>query len=713
LKTLEIQAAQKLSAATWRLLIRSLPETEWDRDPWTRGVRKLVGPRGGDHGQQTFDASFIEQLRDAQWLFGQYGKLHKPSELFKDTSENRQLLADSVAYIVSTVGLELESEEWLASRLGINLTPNTEHALKHLRELKGKYVNLETPRTIYQFLARQCAQRREEFERENLIYTESPRPLWCSSRGAFWEDESSVFGEQRGYLQSQYPESLKPFFSSVGVADRAGELDYLRSISEISDAGITSEEIQNRVHNLYRRVWAIFQESKPLLQQPLWSQKWNELITSKSWLGRNGDAVGFFHCDELAWRDNDYLSQLFSGHVPHWMFDDLTDFAIRLGVVGCSSAQPIFSPLGEQVPLDDWTEKLRQAVPDIRGFLTSPKWREQLQESASLDVLPKLEIRLIEEAKVSFSLKGAVIPEAEPRSSYLDASGNTVWLVLKAPESEFPELIGEALQDFFGTPELREFTKDLLSADGSNYSRILARWQKRGLRLATEEEQTDSLSAAQQKPHSDDTGKAEPDTTKAKETSGQKQDSRKAPDGLSEETRTSQDGGSRSAKQEPKSSDDKATSSGKSESRPRQDYYRTYVGKDEPQENAEAIGAKQEHRSILNRAGVNRVLEYERSAGRNPTEMSHTHPGYDVESGNPSGEIERFIEVKSCPGDWDRRGVALTKTQFEKAIELGDKFWLYVVERAEAEDFNIIRIQNPGRRVNQFFYDEGWRVIGE
>jgi hypothetical protein len=93
--------------------------------------------------------------------------------------------------------------------------------------------------------------------------------------------------------------------------------------------------------------------------------------------------------------------------------------------------------------------------------------------------------------------------------------------------------------------------------------------------------------------------------------------------------------------------------------------------------------------------------------------MPHTHPGYDVESKMPSGEIARFIEVKSCPDDWDRRAVALTKTQFEKAIELGDKFWLYVVERAEAENFNIIRIQNPGRLVNQFFYDDGWRDVGE
>ena len=108
---------------------------------------------------------------------------------------------------------------------------------------------------------------------------------------------------------------------------------------------------------------------------------------------------------------------------------------------------------------------------------------------------------------------------------------------------------------------------------------------------------------------------------------------------------------------------------------------------------------------------MNRVLEYERNAGRNPIEMPHTHRA--TMSNQTTTEIERFIEVKSCPGDSIRKGVALTKTQFEKAVETGDRFWLYVVERAEAENFNIIRIQNPGRLVNQFFYDNGWREVGE
>lgn len=136
---------------------------------------------------------------------------------------------------------------------------------------------------------------------------------------------------------------------------------------------------------------------------------------------------------------------------------------------------------------------------------------------------------IIEEAKVSFSLKGAVIPVAEPRSSYLDTSGNTVWLVLKAHQSEFPELIGEALQDFFGTPELREFVKDLLSATAVDFSRILARWQKRGLRLTTDQDQSSGSSSQRNEPQTDGSKKQEPHSPEAKDATHENLSSTKKP----------------------------------------------------------------------------------------------------------------------------------------------------------------------------------------
>ncbi|MEM2915109.1 MAG: DUF3883 domain-containing protein, partial [Candidatus Bathyarchaeia archaeon] len=118
-------------------------------------------------------------------------------------------------------------------------------------------------------------------------------------------------------------------------------------------------------------------------------------------------------------------------------------------------------------------------------------------------------------------------------------------------------------------------------------------------------------------------------------------------------------------------------------------------------------------RKKVDQAGIDKVLDYEHKAGRFPKDMGPTHKGYDIESSNGKGEIERYIEVKSLSGDWDLMGVHLTKSQFEKAMELGDKYWLYVVERAESEDFCIRRINDPARRANEFRYDDGWRALEE
>ncbi len=93
--------------------------------------------------------------------------------------------------------------------------------------------------------------------------------------------------------------------------------------------------------------------------------------------------------------------------------------------------------------------------------------------------------------------------------------------------------------------------------------------------------------------------------------------------------------------------------------------------------------------------------------------MSHTHPGYDVESKNAAGEVVRYIEVKSRAGDWDEQGVTLSDTQFHEAQERKDSFWLYIVEKAEQNDAQIYRIQDPANHIDYFCYDSGWRGLSE
>jgi hypothetical protein len=93
--------------------------------------------------------------------------------------------------------------------------------------------------------------------------------------------------------------------------------------------------------------------------------------------------------------------------------------------------------------------------------------------------------------------------------------------------------------------------------------------------------------------------------------------------------------------------------------------------------------------------------------------MDHFHEGYDIESRNSSGEIERHIEVKAISAAWGDRGVTLSQPQFITAQQLKGRYWLYVVETPGTASRVIHRIQNPALRVKSFAYDQGWRALAE
>jgi hypothetical protein len=118
-------------------------------------------------------------------------------------------------------------------------------------------------------------------------------------------------------------------------------------------------------------------------------------------------------------------------------------------------------------------------------------------------------------------------------------------------------------------------------------------------------------------------------------------------------------------------------------------------------------------RNELGHIGVERVLEFERRAGRFPEEMPPLNAGFDVRSSNAAGAVERYIEVKSLSGDWNGVDVAITRAQFEFALQRGPSVWLYVVERAAQDDFRVYPIQNPAQQANRFMFDYGWKDLAE
>lgn len=139
----------------------------------------------------------------------------------------------------------------------------------------------------------------------------------------------------------------------------------------------------------------------------------------------------------------------------------------------------------------------------------------------------------------------------------------------------------------------------------------------------------------------------------------------------------------------------------------------SYVMPDRPDDDSPTDDEAHARRSKVDQAGVDRVEQFEESQERRPKIMAPNHPGYDVESFNGDEEVERYIEVKSLSGGWNGADARLTKTQFKKAMELRDRYWLYVVERADQDDFCIHCIQDPAGKANRFMFDPGWKQVAE
>jgi hypothetical protein len=116
-------------------------------------------------------------------------------------------------------------------------------------------------------------------------------------------------------------------------------------------------------------------------------------------------------------------------------------------------------------------------------------------------------------------------------------------------------------------------------------------------------------------------------------------------------------------------------------------------------------------RSKADRAGIAQVKTYEQKEGRVVEELAHNHPGYDLLSKDKSGEILRYIEVKSTGADWN--GILLSPTQFREAQRLGELYWLYVVENTESPNPRVYPIQNPAGLAEKFIFDNGWKAVSE
>lgn len=142
----------------------------------------------------------------------------------------------------------------------------------------------------------------------------------------------------------------------------------------------------------------------------------------------------------------------------------------------------------------------------------------------------------------------------------------------------------------------------------------------------------------------------------------------------------------------------------------------TYVYPDDALLHSTEIDTAQSNkRTATEHAGIDIVIENEKIYHREAIDtnvLAPNHPGYDLESTDMESGLIRFVEVKALSGYWDSANpVLMTRTEFKMAQEKGDEYWLYIVERATSDDFQIHCIQNPANRAQYYLYDHGWEPL--
>ena len=467
----------EFSKTLWCLLVKAVSSDEQSKrnDLFESTYYRFYGSGHWQYG----DALFYLHLKKYAWLPDEQRNFRPPSNCFDP--KNREVLGDSVAYLHSDFNLSSEPARWLAEKLGVHLKADTDGVLGYLQTLSfsDREVCVNDVKPLYSFLAEQDGPLGEKFQEEPLIFTPNPEPRWWLAHKVFWEDEGAVFDNSRGYLKTYYGDALKSFFSDLGVSERASPLDYVRAIRDTASGEQAGDKkVRERVKTLYQQLAVYLGADRFANDADM--VEWEGVLNGKCWLGKNGSNWDFFFRHELVWNDHPQRAAFFEDKVPFWPFgDDLSNLAEYLEIVGSSQAEVEFHSHGDKIKDRQWSERVRELYPYIHAFLKSPQLGNE-KESEPAKILTRLSVCRVAEFEVTYKLNEVHVTDPEPRPSFLDSTDleATLWLGLDSDIDEFPELIGDAMQDYFGTKELGGFIEDLLT---KNQERVLSRWEAKGL----------------------------------------------------------------------------------------------------------------------------------------------------------------------------------------------------------------------------------------
>lgn len=404
------------------------------------------------------DSTWIHLLKTTAWLPTSKENFAKPSEVFLDKPEVRELLGDSVPYLT----VDIKNEK-LIKDLGINSEANVEEVLNYLKSLTQKCEDKTVFTKLYEFLDKNYENNEDiinkTFTSNRIIYLPGTAQRYFTSHEVLWKDVSDIFGKNRGYLEKYYPKLKSFFVDKLGVSEKPKPKDYADVLVDLSQKKNIDKEDLELILEIYKKFNNHLnpENNEHLISEEDW---WNDFIskpifwTDKEEFWKNDNDVFVDDNQELykLFKDNPKIAFL---KLPKNYHPKIQYFIEAVRISYLSKAVTIELATGETPEIEQLlTDDIQRFIPYILRYLYQLEYTayERLKKDGTIAQLKNLTCYSIESLKVKYKLYSELV--FDKRSSLLyngklyiqkDQRGNIDYLAV-----ELSKLFGKirGLDDF-------------------------------------------------------------------------------------------------------------------------------------------------------------------------------------------------------------------------------------------------------------------------
>jgi hypothetical protein len=721
---LGVAAEARLSSllARIRLLIQHHPTEEI-----VRAIERIYAYLGRAYRPDGTTNDDYDELRTLAWLpaVGDDKKWYRPSQL--DAIFSKSVFESQGVFINIDRRVQQEVSKF-QEYLGVKATPTQKQIVNHI--LHCANMNIPVDAQAYRFLNDYV----QKQSYDPIILSLKGKPSIQLEGGRYTHPENLFWGE---HPFGRYRFTLKPelkayvnLFNILEVHQSYSEDDALKVLNEISaEFGSVNRPLDEHAHEVVMRCWTILntalEENPDLLARlaPLRNSD-RKIIPNSDWLLQRADWMFFEDRPGLKEKFGNYLKPNAIARTPGtWRAMEAAGVSrlsdkVEIDLLECKNAI-------EDVEI---TKRLRERRTLIARVLNA--LNDDREINLRLEVLDGLAVKRVEDLVIRYTLEfqnSLKRSQPEPTEVYYDRSNTTLFYQTRNGRIPWSALARELAYGFRVDAEaglIAAGLKEVLSADSiseADFSLSDLGYAPLGDMIAVDLPPSEVVGlGGTDLQHTGDDSSGESFipadnldgdrvTTPAEAINlllgGEPTQITPPPEELNDLLRDPSKTNTSSTGQ--RTGTRRGASSGSG------GRLRTYVSPDKQEGEQDGSTEEGEVDRRVEQAGIKKACEHESEAGRTPKVMEPNHPGYDIESRGLSGEIERYIEVKATAGKWSGQGVGVSGTQFKRALELRDRYWLYVVEYAGTGTERLYRINNPAARVEQYLYDDGWRDYTE